>query len=316
MYKRQVLVLALLVLVPLLEQQVVTLVESLPRYRDWFVGTALPWFERRTGLEILSWLDPEHLFNLIRAHWERAGGVAATVLGYVSRSGFALLAWFANLVLLPVLTFFFLRDWDLLVERIGLLVPRDHQDTVRRLARESDAVLGGFLRGQTLVMLILGVLYAMGLWAVGLDLGILIGVIAGLLTFVPYLGPAAIVVFGGTAALVQFGDWQHLAGVAVVFTVGQVIESYWLTPKLVGDRIGLHPMAVIFAVMAGGSLFGFLGMLLALPVAAVANVLLRFAHERYTGSRLYAGVRQQAAPDGATGTADAPPGADDVPPDV
>ena len=311
-----VLVLALLVLVPLLEQQVVTLVESLPRYRDWFVGTALPWFERRTGLEILSWLDPEHLFNLIRAHWERAGGVVATVLGYVSRSGFALLAWFANLVLLPVLTFFFLRDWDLLVERIGLLVPRDHQDTVRRLARESDAVLGGFLRGQTLVMLILGVLYAMGLWAVGLDLGILIGVIAGLLTFVPYLGPAAIVVFGGTAALVQFGDWQHLAGVAVVFTVGQVIESYWLTPKLVGDRIGLHPMAVIFAVMAGGSLFGFLGMLLALPVAAVANVLLRFAHERYTGSRLYAGVRQQAAPDGATGTADAPPGADDVPPDV
>ena len=311
-----VLVLALLVLVPLLEQQVVTLVESLPRYRDWFVGTALPWFERRTGLEILSWLDPEHLFNLIRAHWERAGGVAATVLGYVSRSGFALLAWFANLVLLPVLTFFFLRDWDLLVERIGLLVPRDHQDTVRRLARESDAVLGGFLRGQTLVMLILGVLYAMGLWAVGLDLGILIGVIAGLLTFVPYLGPAAIVVFGGTAALVQFGDWQHLAGVAVVFTVGQVIESYWLTPKLVGDRIGLHPMAVIFAVMAGGSLFGFLGMLLALPVAALANVLLRFAHERYTGSRLYAGVRQQAAPDGATGTADAPPGADDVPPDV
>lgn len=311
-----VLVLALLVLVPLLEQQVVTLVESLPRYRDWFVGTALPWFERRTGLEILSWLDPEHLFNLIRAHWERAGGVAATVLGYVSRSGFALLAWFANLVLLPVLTFFFLRDWDLLVERIGLLVPRDHQDAVRRLARESDAVLGGFLRGQTLVMLILGVLYAMGLWAVGLDLGILIGVIAGLLTFVPYLGPAAIVVFGGTAALVQFGDWQHLAGVAVVFTVGQVIESYWLTPKLVGDRIGLHPMAVIFAVMAGGSLFGFLGMLLALPVAAVANVVLRFAHERYTGSRLYAGVRQQAAPDGATGTADAPPGADDVPPDV
>ena len=311
-----VLVLALLVLVPLLEQQLVTLVESLPRYRDWFVGTALPWFERRTGLEVLSWLDPERLFNLIRGHWERAGGVAATVLGYVSRSGFALLAWFANLVLLPVLTFFFLRDWDLLVERIGLLVPRDHQDTVRRLARESDAVLGGFLRGQTLVMLILGVLYAMGLWAVGLDLGILIGVIAGLLTFVPYLGPAAIVVFGGTAALVQFGDWQHLTGVAVVFTVGQVIESYWLTPKLVGDRIGLHPMAVIFAVMAGGSLFGFLGMLLALPVAAVANVLLRFAHERYTGSRLYAGVRQQAAPDGATGTADAPPGADDVPPDV
>ena len=188
-----------------------------------------------------------------------------------------------------MLTFFFLRDWDLFVGRIGALIPRDHYETVRRLAGESDAVLGGFLRGQLLVMLILGVLYAVGLWAVGLNLGVLIGVVAGLLTFVPYLGPASIIVFGGIAALVQFGDWPHLAGVAAVFTVGQIIESYWLTPKLVGDRIGLHPMAVIFAVMAGGTLFGFLGMLLALPVAAVVNVLLRYAHERYTQSQLYAG---------------------------
>jgi predicted PurR-regulated permease PerM len=169
------------------------------------------------------------------------------------------------------------------------LVPRDHAATVSRLARESSEVLGGFLRGQLLVMLILGVLYGLGLWAVGLDLGILIGIIAGLLTFVPYLGPATVVVLGGIAATVQFGDWQHLVGVAVVFAIGQVIESYWLTPKLVGDRIGLHPVAVIFAVLAGGTLFGFLGMLLALPVAAIANVLLRYAHQRYTQSRLYAG---------------------------
>ena len=296
------LLVAAVILVPMLEQQIVTLVHSLPGYRDWFVGTALPWVERRTGLEILSWLDPERLFTLIREHWERAGGIAATVLGYVSRSGFALLGLLANIVLLPVLTFFFLRDWDLLVARVGLLVPRDHADTVRTLARESDAVLGGFLRGQFLVMLILGVLYAIGLWGVGLDLGILIGILAGLLTFVPYLGPASIVVFGGIAAMVQFGDWQHLAGVAVVFTVGQIIESYWLTPKLVGDRIGLHPMAVIFAVTAGGTLFGFLGMLLALPVAAVANVLLRYAHERYTASSLYAGEQPRIvlAPDAAT----------------
>ena len=295
------LLVAAVLLVPMLEQQIVTLVHSLPGYRDWFVGTALPWVEQRTGLEILSWLDPERLFTLIREHWERAGGIAATVLGYVSRSGFALLGLLANIVLLPVLTFFFLRDWDLLVARVGLLVPRDHADTVRTLARESDAVLGGFLRGQFLVMLILGVLYAIGLWGVGLDLGILIGILAGLLTFVPYLGPASIVVFGGIAAMVQFGDWQHLAGVAVVFTVGQIIESYWLTPKLVGDRIGLHPMAVIFAVTAGGTLFGFLGMLLALPVAAVANVLLRYAHERYTASSLYAGEQPRIvlAPDAA-----------------
>jgi predicted PurR-regulated permease PerM len=137
----------------------------------------------------------------------------------------------------------------------------------------------------------MGLLYGVGLWGVGLDLGILIGVIGGLLTFVPYLGPATVIVLGSIAALVQFGDWQHMAGVAVVFTIGQVIESYLLTPKLVGDRIGLHPMAVIFSVLVGGQLFGFLGMLLALPVAAVANVLLRYTHERYTHSRLYAGDR-------------------------
>ncbi|MDI1251904.1 AI-2E family transporter [Thermomonas sp.] len=286
-----VLILALVILVPLLERQVLTLMESLPRYRDWFIGTALPWLEQRTGLQILAWLDPSRLFILIREHWEEAGGFATTVLGYVSRSGFAVLGMVANIVLLPVLTFFFLRDWDLLVGRVGALIPRDHFSIVRKLAMESDAVLGGFLRGQMLVMLIMGVLYGVGLWWIGLDLGILIGLIGGLLTFVPYLGPATVIVLGSIAALVQFGDWQHLAGVAVVFTIGQVIESYLLTPKLVGDRIGLHPMAVIFAVLAGGQLFGFLGMLLALPVAAVANVLLHYAHERYTGSRLYAGER-------------------------
>jgi len=284
-------VLALIVLVPLIERQIITLVESLPRYRDWLLLNVLPWIEQRTGLQLTQWLDPQRLFELAREHWQRAGGIAATVLGYISRSGFALLAWITNLVLLPVLTFFFLRDWDKLVERVAALVPRDHALTVSRLARESSEVLGGFLRGQLLVMLILGVMYAVGLWLVGLDLGILIGLIAGLLTFVPYLGPAAVIVLGGIAALVQFGDWPHLLGVVAVFGIGQVIESYWLTPKLVGDRIGLHPVAVIFAVLAGGQLFGFLGMLLALPVAAIANVLLRYAHERYTHSRLYAGER-------------------------
>jgi len=298
--------LGVLLLVPLLQRQVVTLVTSLPSYRDWFVGTALPWVEARTGLELVRYLDPARLFALAREHWEQTGGVAATMLGYLSRSGFALLGWVANLVLLPVLTFFFLRDWDLFVDRVAALVPRDKAPTVSRLARESGEVLGGFLRGQLLVMLILGVLYAIGLLVLGLDLGILIGVIAGLLTFVPYLGPATILVLGGTAAVVQFGDWQHLLGIAAVWGVGQVIESYWLTPKLVGDRIGLHPVVVIFAVFAGGTLFGFLGMLLALPIAAIGNVLLRYAHDRYTHSRLYAGhapILVSADADAAAGPA-------------
>ena len=282
---------ALLLLLPLIERQLVTLVESLPHYRDWFTGTVLPWLQEKIGMDVMSWLDPDRIIELIRAHWERAGGVAATLLGYLSRSGFALIGWIANIALLPVLTFYFLRDWDLLVERVAALVPRDHIGTVRRLAHESDLVLGAFLRGQFSVMLALGALYAIGLWAVGLDLGLLIGVIAGLVSFVPYLGPATGVVLGVVAGMVQFGDWVHVALVLGVFGVGQLIESYWLTPRLVGDRIGLHPVAVIFSIMAGGQLFGFLGVLLALPVAAVANVLLRYAHERYTHSRLYAGDR-------------------------
>jgi predicted PurR-regulated permease PerM len=281
--------LALLALLPLLQRQVLTLVVSLPHYRDWFTGTAVPWLESKTGLHLLEWLDPQRMIEAFRAHWEAAGGAAATLLGYLSRSGFVLLGWIANLVLLPVLTFFFLRDWDLFVECVAALVPRRHAEIVGQLARESSEVLRGFLRGQLLVMLILGLLYAIGLWAVGLDLGILIGVLAGVLTFVPYLGPATVIVLGGVAALAQYGDWQHLAGVGLVFALGQAVESYWLTPKLVGGRIGLHPVAVIFAVLAGGQLFGFLGMLLALPIAAVINVLLRYAHTRYTHSRLYAG---------------------------
>jgi predicted PurR-regulated permease PerM len=285
------LLVALVLLVPMFERQLHTLVESLPRYRDWFIGTALPWVERRTGLELLAWLDPERIFQLVREHWERAGGIATTMLGYLSASGFALIAWAANIVLVPFLTFYFLRDWDVLKERVAALVPRDHIGTVTRLAKESDQVLGAFIRGQFSVMLVLGVLYAIGLWAVGLDLGLLIGFIAGLVSFVPYLGPATGMVLGVLAALVQYGDWTHVLLVLGVFGIGQVIESYFLTPRLVGDKIGLHPVAVIFAIMAGGQLFGFLGVLLALPVAAVANVLLRYAHERYTHSRLYAGER-------------------------
>ena len=301
-----VVIAVLVLLVPLIERQIATLITSLPRYRDWLLLTAIPWLETRTHVEISNWLDFNHLVELVRSNWERAGGVATTLLGYLSRSGFAILGLVANIALLPVLTFFFLRDWDLLVVRVGSLIPRDYLETASRLARESSEVLGAFLRGQFLVMIILGVMYGVGLWGVGLDLGILIGIIAGLLTFVPYLGPASGIILGCIAALVQYGDWQHLTGVLIVFGIGQVIESYWLTPKLVGDRIGLHPAAVIFAVLAGGQLFGFLGMLLALPVAAVANVLLRYAAERYTHSRLYAGDQVAATASTAASVAEVP----------
>ena len=289
------LALVLIILVPMIERQIVTLIDSLPQYRDWLLGTALPWIEQRTGYEIMSWLDTDRMIELIRGHWQQAGGVAATVLAYVSRSGFAILALVINLVLVPILAFYFMRDWDLLVERVAALIPRDHIGTATRLAQETSDSLGGFLRGQFLVMLGQGAIYAVGMSLVGLRLGLLIGMVAGLISFIPYLGATVGILLALIAAIVQAQgfDWQLLILIGVVFTVGQLVESYVLTPRLVGDRIGLHPVAVIFAVLAGGQLFGFLGMLLALPVAAVANVLLRYAHERYMHSRLYEGDKPE-----------------------
>lgn len=294
--------LALLILVPLLERQVSALVDAMPTVGEWISGTAVPWIEERTGIALSAWADPQRLFDLVREYWEQVGGFASTMLGYVQRSGFMVLTWTINLVLLPILTFYFLRDWDQLVAKVSRMIPRNHVGTVTRLARESDERLGGFLRGQFLVMLAQGVFYAIGLQLIGLRLGILVGLIAGLISFVPYLGATVGALLMLLAALVQAQgiDWQLLILGTVVFTAGQLLESYVLTPRLVGDRIGLHPVAVIFAVMAGGQLFGFLGMLLALPVAAVGNVLLTYAYERYTASRLYSGLVPEGGADDGT----------------
>lgn len=297
-------VLALMILVPMIEKQIVTLVAALPQMRDWFMDKGLPWVQQKTGLELMNWLDPERLIELIRSHWQQAGGIAKTFFGYISRSGFAMVTWVVNLALLPILTFYFLRDWDKLVERVAAVIPRKYVGTVSQLAMESNDVLGAFIRGQFLVMLALGVIYAVGLSVTGLSLGLLIGLVAGLISFIPYLGATTGVVMAVLAALVQAQgfDLKLMVGLAVTFTVGQLLESYVLTPRIVGDKIGLHPVAVIFAVMAGGQLFGFLGMLLALPVSAVANVLLRYAHERYRESELYGGERTAILLESGTNT--------------
>lgn len=287
--------LALLILVPMIQRQISTLAAVLPQGQEWLLGTAIPWLEQKSGVQIMAWLAPEKLFDWIRSHWQQAGGAATTLFGYVSRSGFAMVTWVVNLALLPILTYYFLRDWDKLVERVASLIPRNHIETVSRLARESNDVLGAFIRGQIVVMIALGVVYAAGLSLVGLNLGLLIGLVAGLISFIPYLGATTGVVLAVLAALVQSQgfDLKLLALIGAVFTIGQLLESYVLTPRIVGDKIGLHPAAVIFAVMAGGQLFGFLGMLLALPAAAVINVLLRYAHERYRQSELYAGQQPE-----------------------
>lgn len=282
-----ILVLLVLIAVPLLERQAAYLFQNLPVFGTWLKETAMPWMEERTGLELAGYFDPGSWMELLKSHWQQAGGIAASVLGGISKSGLAILAWTANLLLIPVVTFFFMRDWPGLVEKVRALIPRPLEPTLTRLTRESDSVLSAFLRGQVSVMLALGVTYWIGLWAIGIELSFLIGMGAGLVSFVPYLGAIVGVGAGLIAALVQHGDWTHIILVLVVFGVGQTLESFVYTPYLVGDRIGLHPVAVIFAIMAGGQLFGFIGILLALPVAAVAMVVLRYVHERYTASDVY-----------------------------
>jgi predicted PurR-regulated permease PerM len=279
-------VVAVLLLIPMLERQILRFIEQLPRYIAWLQETMLPWLEQQFGVDIERF-EPANLVAMLRQHWAQAGGIAAAVLGGVSKSGMAVILWITHLVLIPVVTFYLLRDWDVMVERIRELLPRSVEPAISRLARQSDEVLGGFLRGQLSVMLALGAIYTIGLSLVGIDLALLIGMLAGLVSFIPYLGAIVGIGAGIIAALVQYGDLWHVALVVGVFAIGQTIESFALTPWLVGDRIGLHPVAVIFAILAGGQLFGFLGVLLALPVAAVVMVLLRYAHEQYTASTLY-----------------------------
>lgn len=276
----------LLILVPLLEKQIAVLIQQVPRYIDWFQGVVIPWIMSHLGLEEAR-LDLGVLKDSVREHWSTAGGIIAGLGAYLSRSGLALVGWLANLVLIPVVAFYLLRDWDVLVERIRVMLPRRYEATAVKLARESDEVLGAFLRGQLIVMLGLAVIYSTGLWLVGVDLALLIGGIAGLVSFVPYLGFIVGIVAAGVAVLVQFQEWLPLVYVLIVFGVGQLIEGTILTPLFVGDRIGLHPVAVIFAVLAGGQLFGFFGVLMALPVAAVVMVFLRHAYLTYRGSALY-----------------------------
>ncbi len=216
--------------------------------------------------------------------------IVGVVVSQATASGLALLAWLANLVLIPVVGFYLLRDWDVMMAKLRSLLPRQREAQVMGLAGECHEVLGAFVRGQLLVMLALGLIYAGGLMLVGLELGLLIGLLAGLAAIVPYMGFIIGIGAALVAGLFQFGgDPYAMLGIVAVFMVGQALEGMVLTPLLVGDRIGLHPVAVIFAILAGGELFGFTGVLLALPVAAVIMVLLRHVHDLYKESDMYAG---------------------------
>jgi len=280
-----VIVLTLLVVVPILGRQLGQVVESLPAVLNWVQQSVVPRLQALTGLDLST--DIDQMRTAFVDNWKETGTFAASLLAQVSRSGLAVAAWIANLALIPVVTFYLLLDWDILVGKVRASLPRSWEPAAARLAGECDEVLSAFLRGQLIVMLCLGVIYAVGLTLLGVRFGLLIGLLAGLASIVPYLGVIVGISVAGVVAFFQFGDWLILLGVGAVFGFGQLIESVVLQPKLLGDKIGLHPVAVIFAVLAGGQLFGFTGVLLALPVAAMLMVVLRYLHDHYKNSTLY-----------------------------
>lgn len=272
--------LALLVLlvVPMIRTQVSALMQALPGIVAQAEQVWLPWASDFLGITPDADVG---LAAFLSRYSDMAGTWGAKAFLSLTKSGGAVFAAVLSLFLIPILTFYLLRDWDFILKRIGALVPSSNRETVFKLARDTDDVLGAFLRGQIMVMLALSIIYSVGLTVIGLKYAIAIGVVAGLVSFVPYLG----FVFGiGLASLTVAMEPKPLlmfAGVVVTFTVAQLIEGSFLTPKLVGDRIGLHPVFVIFSIAAGGQLFGFFGILLALPAAAVLSVLVRFAYTKY-----------------------------------
>ena len=276
----------LLIVLPLIEEQIRRLIIRIPTMIDWLQSQLIPWFTQRFGLES-DVINLDGIKQSLVGQWQTIGNVIAGFVSKVSASGQVLMLWVSYVLLIPVVTFYLLRDWDLLVARIAELVPQKYKTITGKLVKDCDAVLAEFFRGQVFVMVTQGVFYSVGLWLVGLEFSVLIGLTAGLVSFVPYLG--FIVGFGiaGIAAFMQFHDYIHIVYVLIVFGAGQALEGMVLSPLLIGDRIGLHPVAVIFAVMAGAQLFGFFGMLIALPVAAVITVVLRHFHEQYLNSKLY-----------------------------
>ena len=275
----------ILILTPMVQTQAATIAHRLPDLADRFDEHFVPWVQDQFGIDLQ--FDAASLRALIADNVSGVQNIGVWVLGSLKIGGVALLGFFANLLLTPVVMFYLLLDWDALVAKIDRLLPRRWSKLSRSIAAETDRVLAEYLRGQVTVMAILAVYYATALWLVGLQFALPIGVLTGLLIFIPYLGFGIGLLLATVVALLQFSAWHGVAGVLAVYGVGQLLESVALTPWLVGERIGLHPLAVIFALLAFAQLFGFTGVLLALPASAAILVGLRHMRSAYDESALY-----------------------------
>ncbi len=278
-------VLLLLILLPLFIKEVRLLSERLPGFLAQLNDNLAPWIKARFGAELQ--FDLAGLKKLVNENLQGADGLGMKLLASLRIGGLAVLGFVVNLLLVPVVLFYLLRDWNALLAQINELLPRRWHPQLTGVAREIDAVLAEFLRGQIAVMVLMSVLYVSGLWLAGLEFALPIGIITGMLVFVPYVGMLTGLALATVVALMQFPSIGGVIPVWIVFGIGQTLEGTLVTPLLVGKRIGLHPVAVIFALLAFGQIFGFFGVLLALPASAALLVGLRHLGAQYRNSSLY-----------------------------
>lgn len=280
-----ILITLLLILLPLLEKEIALFMERLPDYATWIKSHLGPWLHRYFGID---WhISSAQIRSVWTSHWQNAGSVAAKIVPYMTQGSAAILSFFASVLLAPVVLFYLLRDWNLLIARVDEMIPRRWYTQVNNIAHEIDNVLAEFLRGQIMVMLLMSAYYSLALWLAGLDYALPVGILAGMLVVVPYLGMLTGLTLATLVGVMQFSGIGGLLPVWIVFAIGQGLEGMIITPWLVGDRIGLHPVTVIFALLAFGQLFGFFGILLALPASAALLVGLRHAHKKYLSSKIY-----------------------------
>lgn len=275
----------LLIIVPMLIEQTNNIIKRIPAITDWIQHKLLPWYNIRFG-EYFA-INDQTVMTWLRANATTIQTYLQNTMVTIMQQGSAIAVGLGNLVLLPLILYYFLRDWPQWRFAVRELVPRRYLTTYTRITTEMDTVLGEFLRGQLLVMIVMGLIYGVGLMLVGLDSGFAIGMVAGLLVFVPYLGAFTGLLLATLAAILQFNSWHGLFMVWAVFGIGQFLESFFITPQIVGEKIGLSPFWVIFALMAFGQLMGFVGMLVALPLAAVCLVLIIEGKQTYLKSRFY-----------------------------
>jgi len=282
-----VLIIILLIMIPLLQHEFVQLSQKIPVYLNAAKTNLEPWLQKNFGIS--AEIDPAQIQAILTENWKTTGNFAKNIALSLSSHGMTVVGWLGNLVLIPLVLFYLLVDWNILLQKISALLPRALLGKTQEIGADIDAVLAEFLRGQLTVMLLMSVFYAAGLWLVGLEFALPIGILSGLLGFIPYLGFGLGLTLAVISGVLQFGNLHDLIPLLVVFGIGQLVESMALTPWLVGDRIGLHPLVVIFALMAGGQLFGFAGVLLALPVSAAIAVGFRHAKQKYLSSHFYLG---------------------------